>query len=1058
MRRQRLLLQLFYLLGAGLLFACDAAAAIALTASYGRSDNSTTAQVRPTSSAGAAAGNLYVAQIVVAGGDCAAISTPTGWTRRACDSSAGHIQAVYTRPALASDRNVTFSFALGSALRWGSILLSYSGADLTNPLDAGPSVSTYSATKSATATPITTATAGAMAVLLTSANTSGNNFFAAPSGWTERRERACSNSVCRLDAADRLYSAAGSSITATTTTKKNASGIVHLLALRPYSLVAHWPLDGVTWTTDLSGSGNTLTAQGGALPANAKVCTGLNGNGSTYLTAADAAALDLPDRYTISAWVYPTAYPASDLMSIVTKDENYELHLTPTGRLNWWWTESGGTERSIDSTGSVPLNAWTHVAVVFDRLAGSSRQRIFINGVQEATTYSYGTAALTNAKALYIGSDVGYTSGSPNRNFAGLIDEVRIYNGALSQSQIAADMAATHSCAVDHYRLNLADGAGLTCTPEPVTLAACSNADCSQVYLGAASVQLGATGGATLNPATVPLAAGAGSSEVALGSAGTTTLSLTSGSPTPAGAVPYRCFVAGNEVAWTACQINFQAARLLLDLPDITACTGSSEATITAEGCGSTVTGSKSLKIWMAYANPSSANGEALKAGSLTVPTSEPAANNLTLTFDADGVAPLPLLNYDDAGQLTLYAKLTTGGATLSGGESFVSAPEKLALSSATGACAGPGYAACSAFAKAGGAFNLTLAALCSSGKVTRNFRQSAIPLTSTRLAPDPGTDGVLSPTEVSLAAGDNGQKIFAAAMTEVGVFAFAPSTVSYLGVDVPGQGSGPLGRFYPDHFDTTVADACGSFTYAGQPFPLTVTARNASGGTTLNYAGSFAKAGTLADVNGAAGSFSPATVLATKYLAGVADLTTTPEVSFTFAAKKTAPATLKVRVNDGEASSAAGSEGTSPLRAGRLVLSNAYGSDLLKLSLPVETQYWKGSYWATNAADSCTMLTGGIVTSSTPCVTPSVVEIAAGKGSLNFAAPGAKCSVDVCAHLSGDADNPLSACQGAVSGRPSWLQGSWDADGNYNDNPAARATFGIYGPRSPVIYLRERY
>jgi hypothetical protein len=103
-------------------------------------------------------------------------------------------------------------------------------------------------------------------------------------------------------------------------------------------------------------------------------------------------------------------------------------------------------------------------------------------------------------------------------------------------------------------------------------------------------------------------------------------------------------------------------------------------------------------------------------------------------------------------------------------------------------------------------------------------------------------------------------------------------------------------------------------------------------------------------------------------------------------------------------------------------------------------------------------MLTGGIVTSSTPCVTPSVVEIAAGKGSLNFAAPGAKCSVDVCAHLSGDADNPLSACQGAVSGRPSWLQGSWDADGNYNDNPAARATFGIYGPRSPVIYLRERY
>ena len=89
-------------------------------------------------------------------------------------------------------------------------------------------------------------------------------------------------------------------------------------------------------------------------------------------------------------------------------------------------------------------------------------------------------------------------SGSPNRNFAG-DRRVRIYNGVLSQSQIAADMAATHSCAVDHYRLNLADGAGLTCTPEPVTLAACSNADCSQVYLGAASVQVRRHPGATLN-------------------------------------------------------------------------------------------------------------------------------------------------------------------------------------------------------------------------------------------------------------------------------------------------------------------------------------------------------------------------------------------------------------------------------------------------------------------------------------------------------------------------------------------------------------------------------
>ena len=119
--------------------------------------------------------------------------------------------------------------------------------------------------------------------------------------------------------------------------------------------------------------------------------------------------------------------------------------------------------------------------------------------------------------------------------------------------------------------------------------------------------------------------------------------------------MPYRCFVAGNGSGVRPVD-QFSGGALVDSICRILPPVPVPARPIAAEGCGSTVTGSKSLKIWIAYANPSSANGEALKAGSLTVPTSEPAANNLTLTFDADGVAPLPLLNYDDAGQLTLYA------------------------------------------------------------------------------------------------------------------------------------------------------------------------------------------------------------------------------------------------------------------------------------------------------------------------------------------------------------------------------------------------------------------
>ncbi len=273
------------------------------------------------------------------------------------------------------------------------------------------------------------------------------------------------------------------------------------------------------------------------------------------------------------------------------------------------------------------------------------------------------------------------------------------------------------------------------------------------------------------------------------------------------------------------------------------------------------------------------------------------------------------------------------------------------------------------------------------------------------------------------------------------------------------------LGRFVPHHFDTEIPNnACGGFTYSGQPFPLRVTARNAAGATTQNYAGALAKAGTWADGNGAAGSFSPATLPAASFTAGVADLTASPQVSFAYANKLTAPTTLRLRVTDADGvSSSAGTEGTTPLRSGRLLLSNAHGSELLGLSMPIQTQYWTGSAWTTNTPDSCTNVSTWLVFSKVPGGMPSPGggAIVNGKGVLSFPVPPGRGSVEVCANIGADADNPMTNCLSGAGGSgtaPSWLQGSWDADGLYNDNPAARATFGLYEQKSPIIYRRERY
>jgi MSHA biogenesis protein MshQ len=64
---------------------------------------------------------------------------------------------------------------------------------------------------------------------------------------------------------------------------------------------------------------------------------------------------------------------------------------------------------------------------------------------------------------------------------------------------------------------------------------------------------------------------------------------------------------------------------------------------------------------------------------------------------------------------------------------------------------------------------------------------------------------------------------------------------------------------------------------------------------------------------------------------------------------------------------------------------------------------------------------------------------------------PTVKGSVDVCVNLSTDTPN---TCTTATSANMAWLHGNWRGTA-YDDNPAVRATFGVYRG-GPVIYLRE--
>jgi hypothetical protein len=141
---------------------------------------------------------------------------------------------------------------------------------------------------------------------------------------------------------------------------------------------------------------------------------------------------------TIEAWVYPTAIGGGAWRTVVMKEAAGDLSYTlyaddstpsrPAGYIN-----RGGTHVSVTGTAPLPLNTWSHIAVTY----GGGNLRFFLNGTQLATRAQTGNIS-TSTNPLRIGGNSPW-----GEFFTGRIDEVRLYNRALTAAEIAAGMNQT---------------------------------------------------------------------------------------------------------------------------------------------------------------------------------------------------------------------------------------------------------------------------------------------------------------------------------------------------------------------------------------------------------------------------------------------------------------------------------------------------------------------------------------------------------------------------------------------------------------------------------------
>lgn len=213
-------------------------------------------------------------------------------------------------------------------------------------------------------------------------------------------------------------------------------------------LVGYWNFNEGTSTIahDTSGKGNNGTRSGSNLPSwtSGKFGNGLNFTGSSSYVSLGTAGIPTGNSlYTISAWIKA---PAMGTYGIVgwgtwaTTNATNALRLNANGVYNYWW--SNDLFCSITTLGD---NRWHFILAKFD---GTTRS-IYIDG-----TFCSSDTPGSSHNAVATDVNIGRTNTS--EYFPGAIDEVRIYNRALSQAEITglywAGLAIVNSSSVNNAK------------------------------------------------------------------------------------------------------------------------------------------------------------------------------------------------------------------------------------------------------------------------------------------------------------------------------------------------------------------------------------------------------------------------------------------------------------------------------------------------------------------------------------------------------------------------------------------------------------------------------
>jgi hypothetical protein len=198
------------------------------------------------------------------------------------------------------------------------------------------------------------------------------------------------------------------------------------------NLFAHYRFDG----NANDSSGNSLhggekgeAVYGDGVDGQAIQLDGVN----DYVEVPDSPSLDVTDAVTICAWIYREVDSGGWERIVARSDaSNYDywLQIASNDSVGGGFTDTNGNVRNgLDLTSGtpIPLDQWTHLAFVYD----GRYAKAYVNGLLDKAEDVGAFQIQASARPLWIGRLLNTYS------FNGLIDEVRLYNSALSAAEIA---------------------------------------------------------------------------------------------------------------------------------------------------------------------------------------------------------------------------------------------------------------------------------------------------------------------------------------------------------------------------------------------------------------------------------------------------------------------------------------------------------------------------------------------------------------------------------------------------------------------------------------------